>query len=118
MNYEKYQYYLVEKRFPTCSYEIYPLSGAMVYCMWSHFLCNIISACDRLSRGPLLTDPFPTDQYIDRFGVNLTVPCAGYFGCSDAGDFMGDVDWFVKENGIYKKAVNVSSRYSVTQSEL
>ena len=81
-----------------------------------HFTILIISACDVLSRGPILTEPFPRNQYIDNYGVNLTVPCAGYFGCSDGGHMMGNVEWFVKENGMYRRVANVSSRYKDTMT--
>ena len=73
----------------------------------------LLSACDQIARGPILTKPFPKDQYIDSFGGNITMPCSGYFGCSDDGTTDGDALWLVKENGHYHYAIHVSPRYSV-----
>lgn len=76
-----------------------------------HQLQLFVVACDKRAGGPILTQPFPKDQYIEDFGGNLTIPCTGYFGCSDYGKIEGDALWLVKQNGRFDLAVNVSPRY-------
>lgn len=78
-----------------------------------HQLELIVVACDNIARGPIITKPFPQDQYIDDFGGNITLSCSGYFGCSDDGITDGDAYWQVKEHGVYKFATKVCPRYSV-----
>lgn len=81
-----------------------------------HQLRLYVVACDKIAKGPIMTQPFPKDQYIDDFGENVTLSCSGYFGCSDDGNQDGDADWLVKENGRYKLASQASPRYNVTNS--
>lgn len=81
-----------------------------------HELRLYVVACDKLAKGPVMTQPFPKDQYIDDFGVNVTLQCSGYFGCSDDGVIDGSADWLVKEKDRYRLAKKVSPRYNVTRS--
>lgn len=75
---------------------------------------NVV-ACDRLGRGPIMTKPFPKDQYIEKYGGNISLACSGYFGCSEDGVIDGGADWLVKEKGRYKPASHVSQRYNVAK---